>query len=68
MLDSKIKAIEKKMSVPAQASIMSMAMGKSKPEIQRMVARMKDLRSQVAMYMAEEGRFEDGKRTGRAPV
>ena len=59
VLDSKIKAIEKKMSIPAQASIMSMAMGKSKPEIQKVVAQMKDLRSQVAMYMAEEGPFED---------
>ena len=58
-LDDKIKAIEKKMKVPAQANIMSMAMGKTKLEIQQEVENMKDLRSQVAIHLAEEGHLEN---------
>ena len=58
-LDDKIKAMEKKMKVPAQANIMSMAMGKTKLEIQQDVDKMKDLRSQVAIYLAEEDHLEN---------
>ena len=59
MLDDKIKAIEQKMKSTTQVSILSMAMGKTKEEIQEKVDRMKDLRSQVAIYLAEEGEPEN---------
>ena len=52
-LDNKIRTVEKKLKVDSQAALMSIAMGKTKEQILTEVEKLKELRSQVAISLAD---------------